>query len=177
MRKPNTALRLMARALDAQKKADLSKDKEVRAYYLGKARKAIDLAAKAKDSGKAISIIEASNKYAKIMAEEIDDVDVSEDDDGDIEVDTDEEEIDADGLDEDLDDDDEGIDPEEVLSNSDDEDLDGLDDEDLDDELDAESEDDLELDEDSDDGEDDVDSDEEIAARVARILSRKKTRR
>ena len=176
MRKPNAALRLMARALDAQKKASLSKDKEVRAYYLGKARNAMQLAAKAKDSGKAISIINASNKYAKIMAEEIDDVEVSEDADGDIEVDTDEEEIDADGLDEDLDDDDEGIDPEEVLNASDEEDLDGLDDEDLDDELDADSE-DLDLDEDSDDGEDDVDSDEEIAARVARILSRKKIRR
>ena len=71
MKKPNLALRLMARAVAAKRKALKASNKRVALAYARQANRYLSSAAAAPDSVNAIRIIKASNQHAAIVASRI----------------------------------------------------------------------------------------------------------
>lgn len=152
MKKPNLALRLMASAMSAKRKALTAKTERVAKIYSRQADRYLRAAARAEDASKAIRIIQASNKQARITASrmraEVDDVCVADEDD-----------IIVNDMD-DLDpvySDDEFYGDDDIYAASEDDDKDDDDDDDKDD--------------------DDKDDDKEVDSAMLRVLSRNRNRR
>lgn len=152
MKKPNLALRLMASAMSAKRKALAAKTERVAQIYSHQADRYLRAAARAEDARNAIRIIQASNKQAAITASrmraDVDDLCVADEDD--IIVN------DIDDLDPVYSDDDFYGD-EDIYAASDDDDKDDDDD-------------------DKDDDKDD-DDDKEVDSAMLRVLSRNRNRR
>lgn len=85
MKKPNLALRLMASAMAAKRKALSAKTERVASIYSRQADRYLRAAARASDASNALRIIKASNKQAAVTASrmraEADDLCVADEDD------------------------------------------------------------------------------------------------
>ena len=85
MKKPNLALRLMASAMSAKRKALAAKTERVAQIYSRQADRYLRAAARAEDARNALRIIQASNKQAAITASrmraDVDDLCVADEDD------------------------------------------------------------------------------------------------
>ena len=85
MKKPNLALRLMASAMSAKRKALAAKTERVAQVYSRQADRYLRAAARAEDARNALRIIQASNKQAAITASrmraDVDDLCVADEDD------------------------------------------------------------------------------------------------
>ena len=85
MKKPNLALRLMASAMAAKRKALSAKTERVASIYSRQADRYLRAAARASDASNALRIIKASNKQAAVTASrmraEADDICVADEDD------------------------------------------------------------------------------------------------
>ena len=85
MKKPNLALRLMASAMSAKRKALAAKTERVAQIYSRQADRYLRAAARAEDARNALRIIKASNKQAAVTASrmraEVDDLCVADEDD------------------------------------------------------------------------------------------------
>lgn len=169
MKKPNAALSYMAAALSSQKKALSAKSAKLRAFHQMRAKRNFALAAKCKDAGKAVQIIQASNKLARArrLAADFDELPLEEDVALPVDV---EDTVIVDDFD-DIDDvyadaeEDDGAEEEEEADAEED---DGAD---ADEEVDAEDEEESDDGED-DEGEDDAEDNEEVDSAILRVLSR-----
>lgn len=151
MKKPNLALRLMASAMSAKRKALAAKTERVAQIYSRQADRYLCAAARAEDARNALRIIQASNKQAAITASrmraDVDDLCVADEDD-----------IIVNDID-DLDpvySDDEFYGDEDIYAASDDDD---------------------DKDDDKKDDDDDKDDDKEVDSAMLRVLSRNRNRR
>ena len=151
MKKPNLALRLMASAMSAKRKALAAKTERVAQIYSRQADRYLRAAARAEDARNALRIIKASNKQAAVTASrmraDVDDLCVADEDD--IIVN-------------DIDD----LDP--IYS---DDDFYG------DEDVYAASDDDEDGEDEKDDDEDEKDDDKEVDSAMLRVLSRNRNRR